>query len=394
MIGRQSGRSWTGGALSIATIIATLLCLATQASGITAPVARVSKGAVPRILSIRANRASLPSRGGTVTVTMRTLDAAGCRLFPVGEKAVTAALPRSWSNCSRGFARVTIKLGANLSGTTVTAHFRDYARRGLSATWVPLTILVRPGQIGEPAPAGSNGYTESTNWSGYVVPSSESVIQSTGGRWTVPTLNCADTPSGEVSEWVGIGGVSWPSGGNSGALLQTGTEDRCLNGVQQDDAWWELYPSNPNGSIVYSRLSVSPGDSVAASVHETVGGRWSTKIDDLTKGISGVMVTGREYGTALDDGGSTSFSMEGSTSRLSYDGGYSAEWIVEDSGASDTQLSPFANFGTVTFSNLQAGLPAWALTSSEEVELVQNGVVLSTPAAPSANGFDVRYTGP
>ncbi len=287
-----------------------------------------------------------------------------------------------------------IKLGANLSGTTVAAHFRDYARRGLSVTWVPLTILVRPGQVGEPAPTDASGYTESTNWSGYVVPSSQSVVESTSGMWTIPTLNCSDTPSGEVSEWVGIGGVSWPGGGSSGALLQTGTEDRCVNGVQQDDAWWELYPSNPNESIDYSRLSVSAGDSVVASVYKTMGGRWSTKIDDVTKGISGVMVTGVEYGTALDNGGSNVFSKEGSTSQLSYDGGYSAEWIVEDSGASETQLSPFANFGTITFSNLHAGLPAWALTSAEGVELVQHGVVLSTPAAPSANGFDVHYTGP
>ncbi len=324
---------------------------------------------------------------------MRTMGATGCRLVSAGHKGVADALPRSWRNCSHGVARVTIEFGANTTNTAVRAHFRDYARRGSSVTWAPVTIIIDSGQTGTPAPTTAE-YTESTNWSGYVVPSMQTVIDATSGTWTVPTLNCTDTPNASVSEWVGIGGVNWPGGGNSGALLQTGTEDRCVGAAQQDDAWWELYPSNPNASITFANLDVSPGDEVVASVHKTAGGHWTTKIDDVTKGIAGVMVTGAEWGTAGDHSGSSAFSKGGSSAQYAYEGGYSAEWIVEDSGTTPTQLTPFANFGAVTFSDLATSLRTWTLTPAEGVELVQKGVTLSTPGAPTSDSFDVRYTGP
>ncbi|MGB9111837.1 MAG: G1 family glutamic endopeptidase [Acidimicrobiales bacterium] len=256
-----------------------------------------------------------------------------------------------------------------------------------------MTITIHSGQAGTPAPTAAE-YTESTNWSGYVVPSTQSVIDATSGTWTVPTLNCTDTPNASVSEWVGIGGVHWPGGGNSGALLQTGTEDRCVGGAQEDDAWWELYPSNPNASITFTNLDVSPGDEMQASVRKTTGGHWTTKIDDVTKGLAGVMLTGAGWGTAGDGSGSSTFSKAGTTAQLAYAGGYSAEWIVEDSGTTLTQLAPFANFGAVTFSDLATSLPTWALTPAEGVELVQNGVTLATPDTPNSGEFDVRYTGP
>lgn len=394
MTGPSRMSSWPHRATLVAASIATLFCLATHAGGVSRPADGSSRITNPTIVSVRVNRASLPSRGGTVKVTTETTGAFGCRLFAVGRRSLTESLPRSWANCSRGIARVTIRIGANFSGTTAVAHFRDYARRGFDVTWVPLTILVHAGQTGQPAPAGVADYAQSTNWSGYVVPSSHSLISSARGAWTVPTLDCTDTPNAVVSEWVGIGGVNWPGGGTSGALLQTGTEDRCIDGAQQDEAWWELYPSKPNESILFSELAISPGDDVVASVYKTEGGHWSTKIDDETRQIAGTMVVGSSYGTSLDNCDGCPFSKEGSTALLTYAGGYSAEWIVEDSGTSPTELAPFANFGAVDFSELTTSLATWSLTPSEGVELVQHGVVLSTPQAPSSNGFEVRYTGP
>ncbi|MGA8296645.1 MAG: G1 family glutamic endopeptidase [Acidimicrobiales bacterium] len=324
---------------------------------------------------------------------MRTTGASACRVAPVGHLVVKVHLHRSWTNCSSGIARVVITFSANPKAATTVETFRAYARRGRIQTWTLLSIVVRAGQPGRPAPAGTQGYSESTNWSGYVVPSSSSVIDHAIGTWTVPTLNCSDTPNAAVSEWVGLGGVSWPSGGNSGALLQTGIEDRCVDGTQQDDAWWELYPSSPNESIVYSGVGLSPGDVVTADVYRTGNGRWITKIDDVSKNVSGIMETGVAYGTT-PDAGPRVFTREGSTERLTYSGGYSAEWIVEDSGPSPGQLTPFANYGTISFSNLAISLPSWTLTSTDGVELVQHGTVLSTPGQPAADGFDIRYTGP
>lgn len=394
MSGPRHTGSWRRQALIAATALVTSLCLASQAGGVARLGDRPPRVIGPAILSIRLNRASLPSRGGAVKVTMRTADADACRLVATGEQTLAESVPHRWTNCSRGIARATIRIGANAFSTTVAAHFRDFARHGTQVMWVPFTILVHAGRTGEPDPEGVAEYSESANWSGYVVPSTASVVDSTSGAWTVPVLNCTDTPNAAVAEWVGIGGVDWPGGGSSGALLQTGTEDRCVGGQQHDDAWWELYPSNPNESIAFSNLAVSPGDEVVATVYETAGGRWSTKIDDVTKRIAGIMLTGSGYGTSLDGAKSGGFSKEGSTALLGYTGGFSAEWIVEDSGSSTTQLTPFADFGTITFSNLATSLANWSLTSSEGVELVQNGVILSTPESPSGNGFTVHYTGP
>src|ERR1019366_2340466 len=103
----------------------------------------------------------------------------------------------------------------------------------------------------------------SSNWSGYVLPSS-TILTETSAQWIVPTLNCTDTVNADSSTWVGIGGFGWSTGGNSGALLQTGTDDGCVNGVQQDYGWWELYPSTPNQSEGYANYTVSPGNSMEA----------------------------------------------------------------------------------------------------------------------------------
>jgi hypothetical protein len=53
-----------------------------------------------------------------------------------------------------------------------------------------------------------------------------------------------------------------------------------------------------------------------------------------------------------------------------------------------------ADYGTVTFSDLTASPSSWSLTPGEGWEIVQNGVVLSTPALPVSNdSFSVSYTG-
>jgi len=233
----------------------------------------------------------------------------------------------------------------------------------------------------------------SANWSGYVVPSSV-LVTDVSGKWTVPTLNCGDTPNAGESTWVGIGGESWPTGGTSGALLQTGISDQCVNGSQQDSGWFEEYPSVPNEEKVFRSFPVSPGDAISAAVFQGSNGVWETKVDDLTTGLSGIMVTGEGWGVASDGSSTQTFPVQGSTSGLTYSGGFTAEWIVEDFSDSTGSTVPLANYGTVTFSNLQTSLPTWSLTTGEGWSIAQNGVTLSTPSAPSTAGFSVSYTGP
>jgi hypothetical protein len=234
-------------------------------------------------------------------------------------------------------------------------------------------------------------FQQSPNWSGYFLPSSSSLITEVGGSWTVPALNCSRTPNAGAGIWVGIGGVPWATGGTSGALLQTGISADCVNGVQQDHGWWELYPSTPNYAADFAGFTVSPGDSIQASVFQGSSGVWETRVDDLSTGLSGVMVTGAGWGV-LNDGG-TNFPLQGKTTNLSYSGGYTAEWIVEAYQQNGSQVS-LADYGTVTVTNLTTSLSSWSLTSGVGEAIVESGVVVSTPSPPENGGFSVSYTGP
>jgi hypothetical protein len=198
-------------------------------------------------------------------------------------------------------------------------------------------------------------------------------------------LDCADTPNAVESTWVGTGGAS------SGDLLQTGVVDECVNGAQGDVGWWEKYPSVPNYGVGFEYLPVAPGDSIEASVYQNTAGQWVTRLDNLTTHLSGWMITGEAYGVGTDASGT--FADQGSTTDLTYSGGYTAEWIVEDP-STGSALAPFVNYTTVTFSNLAMSLSSWDLSSDEGWEIVQDGTVLSTPSLPGNDEFSVSYTGP
>jgi hypothetical protein len=231
--------------------------------------------------------------------------------------------------------------------------------------------------------------TETLNWSGYVLPSS-SIVTETSAQWTVPNLNCADTVNADSSTWVGTGGVTWSTGGISGQLLQTGTEDDCVNGAQHDYGWWELYPVN--AAQPFMSYPVLPGDSMEAYVYQDLSGTWVTLLNNLTTGLSATMVIGGGWGVGPIGG---NFTEQGTTTGWTYAGAYSAEWIVEDNESALTNaLNPFANYGSVAFSNITTNLSPSYLTADDGVEIVQNGVALSVPSPIVNGGFTVTYMGP
>lgn len=90
---------------------------------------------------------------------------------------------------------------------------------------------------------------------------------------------------------------------------------------------------------------------------------WETRVDDLTTGLSGVMVTGEGWGVFADAGNGT-FPKQGSTAGLSYSGGYTAEWIVEDYSLNGSVV-PFVDYGSVDFTGLTTSLSPWYLTANE-----------------------------
>jgi len=169
----------------------------------------------------------------------------------------------------------------------------------------------------------------------------------------------------------------------------------CIGGVQrQSVGWWEEFPENAETD--FATMSVSPGDSIQASVSQNSDGSWTTRVDDLTKGVSGVMTTGDGYETQLDSNPGVWLHEEGATTSVTYKGGYTAEWIVEQFGTISGALVPLADFGKVAFAGLATSLPSWTLTSGEQVGIGdENGLLWAAPSGPdsSGRGFSVSYTG-
>jgi hypothetical protein len=317
---------------------------------------------------------SIPAGGGQVGFTLASTDGSVCTL---------TSSPALWSGANPMSVGCNGIYNVNVSATTVarqwTVTFTVTTASGQSATSAQVLTQAAPG-----GGNGGGGFDTSTNWSGYVIPSA-SIFTEVGGSWTVPTLDCSVTPSGVVSVWAGIGG----SGGE--VLLQTGTASVCVNGVQQNDGWTEEYPSNPNHNEVFQNFPVSTGDSIHASVFHSSTGAWETHVDDLSTGLTGVLVTGEGWG--VEPYGGTRFTIQGNATGLSYNGGTTAEWIVEYPALPGGQLT-FADYGSLAFSNLTTSLAGWALTPSEGVEMAQGGAAVSTPSQPSGDGFTVSYTAP
>jgi len=329
----------------------------------------------PPTATLSINTSSLPSTGGSVVLSFSSTNATTCSL---------SSTPVLWSGAN--------PLAVNCNGTYDASVASDTSQQqwaitfsatnsaGQSATSTQTLTQVAPSS----APATTT-LTQSQNWSGYVVPSSSSLVTQTSGEFTVPTLDCAATPNADVGIWVGTGGT-----GNA-ALLQTGVASSCVNGAQQDYGWWEEVPSNPNNAVNFTGFTVSPGDVIEASVFQMNTGAWETSVDDLTTGLTGIMRTGDGWGVST--GGSTgSFTPQGSTVGLSYSGAYTGEWIVEDP-ESNGSLATFADYGTVSFTNLTTSISSWSLTPGEGYEIVQANTVISTPSSPSNGAFSVTYTG-
>lgn len=295
--------------------------------------------------------------GGRLIRPVRTAATAGvASLAAAGALVLVAA-------CG-GAAAASGPVPVSLSRTTVPAHGA-------------MTRVSRgPGQ--------GEGFTEADdNWAGYVIAPGRDV-DAVSGVWTVPTLNCRQTPNAQLGVWAGIGGVDEP-------LLQTGVGDGCSNGAQHDQAWWEL--ANAHNPFYFSGLFVGPADQMQASVYLNQSGQWVTRIDNLTTGWSGWMVAGGTWGVGRD--GSGSFTNEGSASGISYAGGNTAEWVVEAPGlfATGSAFLTIPDFGTVQFSGLRVGLQSWSLNPGEVYQISYDGQVMATPGPSDGDGFPVSYTG-
>lgn len=317
---------------------------------------------------------NLTYTGGSTTIAWSSGNATRCTL---------SASPAFWSGANPVRVRCHGRMSFTLPTVSASGHwtFKFTARRDKRAATARRSLAMQ-------APP----FETSTNWSGYAIQPSVPVT-AVSGQFTVPTLNCDNTTDASEAMWVGIGG----DGASTGDLLQTGVESTCVAGVQvENPGWWEEFPEYY--SVNFNSMTVLPGDQISASVYQATDGSWITKVDDLTRGISGVMQTGVGWGTVLDASPTNWLLEEGDASTVSYAGGSSAEWILEDfgQGASGSPV-PFADFGTVSFENLTTSLASWSLTSDEAIGLSDpggSGLLLAAPSAPDAsNGFSITYTG-
>lgn len=174
------------------------------------------------------------------------------------------------------------------------------------------------------------------NWAGYVAEVNfgspvSNTVTSVSGAWTVPGVTPSIWPAANVSgqqascvTWVGIDGFS------NNTVEQIGIESNIENGLASYYAWYEMYP---NGLTLIPSMSVSPGDSITASVQYSPPGyanEFQLSISDSTNG--------QTY---------TTYQTNSSALRSS------AEWIIEAPTITGS-FAPLPTFGSVTFTGAQA----------------------------------------
>ncbi|EIW85918.1 hypothetical protein CONPUDRAFT_44784 [Coniophora puteana RWD-64-598 SS2] len=184
----------------------------------------------------------------------------------------------------------------------------------------------------------------STNWAGAIQSKAAGTFKSVTGTFTVPK----PSGSGAASAWVGIDGASCGS-----AILQTGVDFNINNGQVSYDSWYEWFPA---GAYDFSNFAIKAGDVVKLTVTATSKTAGSAVIENVT--------TGKKVSKALTS----------SHALCEQD----AEWIVEDF-EENGGLVPFANFGTVTFSDASASTGSGTVTpaGASVSDIEQSGKVLT-----------------
>jgi hypothetical protein len=168
----------------------------------------------------------------------------------------------------------------------------------------------------------------SPNWSGYVssAPSvNDGSFNQVSAEWTEPRVTCPRKNAWTLF-WVGFDG--WPA--TDGTVEQGGTSARCLNGVAQYSAFYEMWPTQ----AVTTTFPINALDTIEASVaYSSSTGVFTITVTDVTTGASRT-----EYPTCPT-----------SCSRTS------AEWIAESPSHFGTDSwFPLADYGTVRFTSATA----------------------------------------
>lgn len=204
---------------------------------------------------------------------------------------------------------------------------------------------------------GPNFGWSSTNWSGYAITGGP--YNSITGTWKVTAVS-STSGSSYSSTWIGIDGF------NNSDLIQTGTEADYYNKSAHYNAWWEILPA----AETPISMTVTPGDTMSASITNQGGGKWLITIKDVTR----------------NESFSTTQSYSGPLS--------SAEWIQE-APTVNGRVATLAHYGQVTMDpgTVNGGNPYLTTSEGGTMTNSRGTTVISTPSTPDADtdGFNVAY---
>ncbi len=288
---------------------------------------------------ISAAPTSLPYSGSTVRFGLTARGATTCAL---------SASPALWSGRNPAPVKCTGGYSVVVPATNAARHWtvRFLVKNRYHQT---VTVSQTLSQQANPIPIYG-----SENWSGYALQGS--ALNGAQGTFNVPNLSATPGES-DVSEWVGVDGFT-----NTDAI-QAGVHE-IYDPVGNDEIvypWWEILPA-PETQI--PSMTVRPGDSVSVQVRQVAGTLWQIAVLDNTTSQS--FTTDQPY-----TGPETS-----------------AEWIVEAPSINGTPATLGVYSPAITFTGLAA---AGNRVRLNELVLVQNGAIVSSPSALDANGFSVAY---
>ncbi|KAH6608292.1 peptidase a4 family [Trichoderma cornu-damae] len=165
-----------------------------------------------------------------------------------------------------------------------------------------------------------------------------------------------------ASAWVGIDGDTCQT-----AILQTGVSFYSDGSY---DAWYEWIPDY---SYSFSNFALSEGDQIRMTVDASSKTKGVATLENLT--------TGKSVSHTFTNPPSTLCETN-------------AEWIVEDF-QEGSSLVPFANFGTVTFTNATASGSSGTITPSGStiIDIESSQGKILTDCSASSSGVTCRYTG-
>ncbi|KAM6490222.1 Peptidase A4 family domain containing protein [Amanita muscaria] len=220
------------------------------------------------------------------------------------------------------------------------------------------------GNAGLTAATNTSNVVYTDNWAGAVWNSyPPNTFYKVTGTFTVPNPSA---PNGEASVWVGIDGNTCKS-----AILQTGIDMYYKNGAISYDSWYEWFPGR---SYRYSSpVAIRAGDIIRLTVTASSTTSGKTTIDNLTTGQSGSqLLSNPSHPLCLQN----------------------AEWIVENFKLNSGGMTPFCNFGTVTFSSASAYMrngQAISPSGAMVFNIMQHGKALTSVSESPSGPVTIKY---